>query len=202
MNKRILIVKASEDICSTEIDHLKNIAEMFGMEHCVFELKSIDEFKEKLCCGGKYDYLYLAAHADRYNFGTADDKISVSWSAFSLALCESDCLNPECILLLGCCRGGLHGVAAALFRNCNQIDYVCGPRWTVTSADITAGFHVFVYNMVIRREQPSTAARRASGATGYDFFCYDRVEVEDRILEFDEELSNSTDYDKDVRSEA
>jgi hypothetical protein len=36
--------------------------------------------------------------------------------------------------------------------------------------------------MEIRREQPSCAAARASKATGYDFFCYDRVEAEDSSI--------------------
>jgi hypothetical protein len=180
MAKRLLIVKASDDVCATEIDHLKNIAEMFGMTHCAVELTDMDDFKKKLCGGDKYDYLYLAAHASPFEFGSADNKVSITWGDLSLALCEAKCLNAGAILLLGCCRGGLRRVAETLFINCDQIDYVCGPRWTVTSQDLTAGFHVFIYNMECRNEQPSTAVRRASGATGYDFFCYDRVEVEDR----------------------
>lgn len=180
MGKRLLIVQASDDVCSAEIDHLKNIAEMFGMTHCVIKLERIEEFERKVCQGGTFDYVYLAAHANPQTFGTADGTISVSWDAFAMALCKSECLNAESILLLGCCRGGLWGVAARLFANCDQIDYVCGPRWTVTGHDLTAGFHIFVYNMEVRREQPSTAVGRASGATGYDFFCYDRVETEDR----------------------
>jgi hypothetical protein len=181
VNKRVLIVQASKDVCSTELEHIKNIAEMFGMKHCLVELETIEDFVKQLCGGDKYDYIYLAAHANPYSFGTEDGKISIEWSKLAAALCESSCLNPESILLLGCCRGGLKRVAATLFANCGQIDYVCGPRWTVTGHDLTAGFHIFLYNMESRREQPSTAVRRASHATGYDFFCYDRVEIEDHI---------------------
>jgi hypothetical protein len=89
-------------------------------------------------------------------------------------------LNAESVLLLGCCRGGLKKVASELFYYCSQIDYVCGPRWAVTGQDISAGFHIFIYNMEVRREQPSTAVNRASKGTGYDFFCHDRVEFEDK----------------------
>jgi hypothetical protein len=195
--KRLLIVKACDDVCATEIDHLKNIAEMFGMTHCLVDLVGMDEFKKKLCGGDKYDYLYLAAHASPFDFGTADGKVSITWSDLSVALCETQCLNPEAILLLGCCRGGLRRVAETLFFNCDQIDYVCGPRWTVTSHDLTAGFHVFIYNMESRHEQPSTAVRRASGATGYDFFCYDRVEVEDHY-QYAHETLPGTHNDADV----
>lgn len=45
MPKRSLIIKASDDICAAEVDHLKSIADMFNMEYCVCELKTIDEFK-------------------------------------------------------------------------------------------------------------------------------------------------------------
>lgn len=178
--KRLMIVQAIDDDCSAEINHLKSIAEMFGMTHCLVELKCIKEFKKKLCSGDLYDYIYLAAHANPIAFGTSDGSVSITWGEFAMALCETQCLNAGSILLLGCCRGGLQRVAETLFENCDQIDYVCGPRWTVTSHDLTAGFHVFVYNIEIRREQPSTAVQRASGATGYDFFCYDRVESEDK----------------------
>jgi hypothetical protein len=183
MNKRLLIIKACTDVCGAEIDHLKSVAVIIGMDHCDCELKSIDEFKKQICAKGeKYDYIYLAAHAGRESFGEEEESVSIKWDDFALALCEIDCLNQECILLLACCRGGLNGVANTLFDNCTQIDYVCGPRWTVTGPDITAGFHVFIYNMEFRKEQPSTAVCRASNATGYDFFCYDRVEIEDQYI--------------------
>lgn len=185
MAKRLLIVKASNDICTAEVDQLKSIASMFGMTHCECELKTVEGFKQSLCASAdKYDYLYVAAHADLMGFGTQDRSVNISWSEFAEALCMTNCLNPECILLLGCCRGGLKPVAFALFNSCDQIDYICGPRWTATSADLTAGFHVFVYNMEVRKEQPSTAADRASKATNYEFFCYGRVEVEDEIRSF------------------
>jgi hypothetical protein len=179
MSKRLLIIKAAKDICASEIDHIKIVAEMFGIVHCTTVLTDVASFKSDLCAGGKYDYIYLAAHADIMGFGESDGSISTDWSKFAEILCEAECLNPECILLLGCCRGGLKKVAAQLFYYCSQIDYVCGPRWTVTGQDISLGFHIFVYNIEIRREQPSTAVERASKGTGYDFFCHDRVEFED-----------------------
>ena len=73
-------------------------------------------------------------------------------------------------------------VALVMFDACASIDYIAGPRWTVTGQDITTGFHVFIYNMLIRKEQPGTAAHRASAATGYDFFCHDRVEIDDDMF--------------------
>jgi hypothetical protein len=132
MPKRLLIIKASNDICAAEVVHLRSIAGMFGMDHCVCELTTIKGFKEGLCASAeKYDYIYLAAHADVAGFGTSDGSVSISWGEFAGALCETDCLKPECILLLGCCRGGLKKVAFTLFLGCDRIDYICGPRLTV-----------------------------------------------------------------------
>ncbi len=186
MSKRLLLIKASKDICADEITHISTVAKLFGMSECTIEYSSLEDFKTKICSGDRYDYIYLAAHANPECFGEADGSCTTNWCDFAMTLCELQCLKYGCVLLLGCCRGGLKVVANTLFLNCTQIDYVCGPRWTVTGADITAGFHIFVYNMVVRREQPSTAARRASKATGYDFFCYDRVETEDTYLPYGE----------------
>jgi len=181
VTKRILLVKASNDVCSTEIAHIEKICEMFSITHDVIELTSLDEFMEQAQGLGKVDYLYLGAHADQYSFGESDSSSSYNWNDFAAVLCAADCLHPESVLLLGCCRGGLKMVAMSMFLACGKIDYVVGPRWTVTPQDITTAFHVFLYNLVIRREQPSTAANRSSQATGYDFYYYDRVEIEDSV---------------------
>lgn len=180
--KRLLIIKAASDVCASEIDHLKAISEMFDIEHCTMQLTDMASFESKLCSGShKYDYIYLAAHANTNYFGEADGSVMIPWDELAIAFCTAGCLEAGAILLLGCCRGGLKNVALQLFFSCDQIDYVCGPRWTVTGADISAGFHIFIYNMEIRREQPSTAVGRASNGTGYDFFCHDRVEMQNEI---------------------
>jgi hypothetical protein len=184
MTKKLLIIKAASDVCSSEIDHLKAIAGMFGISHCTMTLTDMSTFNQQLCNGDKYDFIYLGAHANTLYFGESDGSIAIPWEDLAIAFCSSDCLNYGAILLLGCCRGGLKRVALQLFCGCDNIDYVCGPRWTVTGADISAGFHVFIYNMVVRREQPSIAVHRASLGTGYDFFCHDRVEMEDEVDAF------------------
>lgn len=181
MPKRLLIIEAASDVCASEIKHIKIIAEMLGIDHCTIRLHEMTTFREQLCEGGSYDYVYLAAHANTEFFGESDASVAIAWTELAMAFCSSDCLNAGAILLLGCCRGGLKRVAYSLFCTCTKIDYVCGPRWTVTGPDISTGFHVFIYNMEIRREQPSTAIDRASAATHYDFFCHDRIELEDEL---------------------
>jgi len=170
MNQRLLTIKASNDVCADEIKHLSAIAGMLDIEHCAIDLNGeIDSFEKELCDAGKYDFLYLGAHANTESFGESDGCPTYAWDELALALCSSDCLNYGSVLMLGCCRGGLKEVAYQLFCACDKIDYICGPRWTVTGPDISAGFHVYIYNHVVRREQPSTSIMRASKATGYDF---------------------------------
>lgn len=181
-NKRLLIIKAASDVCAAEVGHLKVIADMFAITHCTMDLQSIDDFNKALCQGDdKFDYIYLAAHADTEFFGERDGSVSIPWPELASAFCNAACLKSGAILLLGCCRGGLKRVALSLFCNCMDIDYVCGPRWTVCGPDISTGFHVFIYNMEVRREQPSVAVCRASQATNYEFFCHDRVEMQDEL---------------------
>ncbi len=203
MKKRMLFIKASSDICATEVSHIEKICEMFHIEHKEIELVSLESFVTSVKSLGKFDYLYLGAHADQFGFGESSGEPSYFWVNFAATLCSTECLNPQSILLLGCCRGGLRMVAMKLFFGCPKIDYVLGPRWTVTPQDITTAFHVFLYNIAIRREQPSTATTRASTATGYDFYYYDRVEVEDVVYSDNKmkELSEQLGFDDSAGQE-
>lgn len=176
--KRILILKASCDICTNEIEHIQTIAEMFSMEHLVMELKDLASFQADVLTKGKFHYIYLCTHANYLYFGEADASKTFDWKEFAKTLCDACCLEMGATLLLACCRGGLKQLAKTLFGSCGQIDYICGPRWNLNGPDLSTAFHVFIYNMESRNEQPSTAAQRASKATGYDFFVYDRVETE------------------------
>ena len=182
--KRLLTIKAASDVCSDEIKHLEAIAGMFGIEHEGMELDDMSSFTSELETKKAFDFVYLGAHANTEFFGESDGSKIFHWHELASCFCGTESLNPGSVLLLGCCRGGLKNVALDLFCACDRIDYICGPRWTVTGADISAGFHIFIYNYVIRREQPSKAVKRASKGTGYDFFCHDRVEMQDYLNEY------------------
>lgn len=155
---------------------------MFHMESEIVEFTTHEKFEKDVLGKKPFDYIYLAGHANPQGFGEADGSRFCSWWDFGVSLCATSILTSGSVLLLGCCRGGLRMVGLMLFQACASIDYIAGPRWTVTGQDITTGFHVFIYNMLIRKEQPGTAAGRASAATGYDFFCHDRVEIDDDMF--------------------
>jgi hypothetical protein len=178
----LMILCAQSDPCDEELKLIEAVGNLLGMNICKTTLKKEEDLKKTLC--GKnnelWDYVYLATHANIYGFGDADScGLNLKWTKFAQVICEADCLAQGAKLFLGCCRGGLKGVADRMFDNCNQIDYICGPRWTLKPADIATAFHVFIYNLEVRSEQPSVAVNRASLAVGYDFFCYDRAERED-----------------------
>lgn len=181
MCKKILLIDASGESCAGEIKHLEAVAEMFKLECKKITVNCGKSLRGELdCLKDRYDFIYLAAHSSPDSFGDEANKISIGWVNFAMALCGTQCLEQESILLLGCCRGGLKRVADMLFLACNQIDYVCGPRWNACDKILAVGFHVFLFN-ILRREQPTTAIERASKATGQDFFHYDRADFEDEM---------------------
>lgn len=85
--KRLLIVKASSDICAAEVEHIKTVAEMFGMVHRTYGLKSLATFQAELTGNDRYDYIYLAAHANVDCFGESDGSVRYDWEMFGLR-CE------------------------------------------------------------------------------------------------------------------
>lgn len=174
--KKVLFVRCTTDACAAEEDHLRAVCEIIGL---TFESRDWVTFLASVSSNSQedVDYLYLAAHASHDSFEA--DQMRLTWSDVGAILCQWNGLNPEAVVLLACCRGGLKGVAAQLFGACDHIDYVCGPRWSARDIDLATAFHVFLYNLEIRNEQPSTAARRASHAVGYDYFCHERAEWED-----------------------
>ena len=179
MSKSVQILRASNDIDDNELKQITAVAELYRLKVKVTKVASVSELKSALNCPEPVDYLYLATHACTQWFGSDDGRLHMRWEELALAICESGCLAYDAAILLGCCRGGHHRVATTLLAYCKQISYVFGPRWTVTPDELTLGLHCVLYNTEVRREQPNIAVERATQATGYDFYSYDRAEVED-----------------------
>ena len=175
--KQMLILRVTSDACDVEIAQIKSAAEMHGIIVDVTdEITSTPQLADAVRRGVPYDYIYVASHGSAD--GLSGDNYSVSWYEFAYHVCVEETINDNCIFLLACCRGGFQRVAYDIFAGCSLIEYVFGPRWTLTKPDLTAAFHIFIYNMEQRKLQPGQAAKRASDGTGYDFLCYDRVEIE------------------------
>ncbi len=184
MSKSILIIRAHKDICKNEMGLIDNHCQLLGIKTISEKISSRQELDNLLRCytenGLQFDYLYLCTHGDKDGFDIFMDseKEAVSWSEFSGIICEKNVLREDSIILLACCKGGLFRVAADIFSACQNINFVCGVKWTVSPWDLTTGFVVFIHNIEIKEAEPSYAAEKASLATDYTFMCYDRDEVE------------------------
>ena len=164
--KNLLIIKGARDVCDIELSQIRTIAEMFGMDVTQHEVSSAGALNDLASFGKKFDYIYLAAHANPDGFGDPTG-FSVSWFEFSTTICPLDIVNYNAVFLLACCRGGVEKVSYDIFAGCDKVEYVCGPRWKVRAPDLTAGFHTFIYNIEFRHLQPDQAAERATQATGW-----------------------------------
>ncbi len=198
--KNLLLLQVSNDICTEELITIGGQAEMYGIN----ALKNHHVVKNQIELGKvlseskiKYDYIYLCGHANQDGFGAESGDFFVPWSEFGRLICETECLNHSAILMLACCRTGYNQVAFKLFRSCNKIDYVFGPSWTLEKEPLVAGTHIFLYNLTYKKSQPNKAAEKASIATDYDFFCYDRIEIENSIS-YLQYLNTEKEEDKDV----
>lgn len=54
VSKRMLLVKASNDVCSTEVSHIEKICDMFSISYEVIELTSLNQFMVAAQVLGKF----------------------------------------------------------------------------------------------------------------------------------------------------
>lgn len=177
MYKRFFILRACS--CSDEPHEYNGICEqvqLYGIESVCKCVKDNECLENILYSHGFFEYIYLSAHGDSEGFTSEDEKVNMSRKRLAMLMCQSKCMNEDCILMLSCCRGGLMEVAYDIFLTCQQICYVLGPRQSLTSADMHICFGIFLYNMEIRGVDPVVACKKIKLATDQRFSCYDRQE--------------------------
>ncbi len=175
MTKKCLFLKASISACASEEEAIRANLRGFGVDVEVVRWVSFDTSCPELM-GKKFGIVYLGAHADGNGFGETGR--FESWETLGLAICGSDCMEPEGTLFLGCCRGGMKTVALKILQQCNKIDYIFGPNWNTKGGDLVTAFTAYTRNRLSNGEEPAVAAKRASEAAGQKFTCYDRQELE------------------------
>lgn len=184
MTKKILLLKASKDVCGNEINLIKNHCELLGMVVFESSIGSYNElqqsFAEYETKNLQFDYIYLCTHGNTNCFlaDMSGHEEYIKWADFSSELCIRGMLSDSGIVLLACCKGGFSKVAYDIFACCNTVNYICGIKWSIAPWDITTGFVVFIHNMETKKAEPRYAALKASQATDYTFHCYDRDEIE------------------------
>lgn len=177
--KDFLIIKAcGHKDENLEIENIKSLAELYGMNSKVVCIENYDSLQQALTSNGQFDYIYLSSHGGNDGFCNELRTLDVKWMEFGELICESDCLKGNSILLLSCCRGGLNEVAYDMFWNCLKIEYVVGPRQSLTSSDLLIGFHLLLYNLEHRGIDPIVACDKVLKGTDIRFKCFDRMETE------------------------
>ena len=178
MNTASMFLKASTDACASEIGaietNLKAIDGGATME--LIEWISPNDFCQRIQ-GKKFGIIYLGAHADGTGFGENAPGAWHTWDDLASSICATDCIAPKGILFMGCCRGGMRTIALKIFKTCNKIDYIVGPNQATRAGDLVTAFTAFVRNLK-KGANPVSATTRASGATGDDYTCHDRQELE------------------------
>lgn len=189
------MIIASSSACAGERDLIREILRRLGIGLKVVEWLSADDFKQQVS-EKKYDLIYLGAHASGFGFGENSTAELHPWESLALAICETDCIQPGGTLFMGCCRGGMKTVAIKIMRQCGKIDQICGPFWTLKGTDITNAFQIFLEALVRQKQDPVTAADRASQASNCKFLCYERLDLagELEMLLKMEEMGEALEY--------
>jgi len=176
--KRLLIIKASEDIRPEEINNVVSQVSLYGIESKIEDVFSFERLKTVLDSFNDctFDYIYLAAHGCEDAWGNVSGDLKVKWIEFAALICDSGISNSDTIFFHSCCRGGVNQVAWSMFHTCPQIQYVCGPRNKISNLDLIIAFNLFLYNVEIREIDPVVAAEKVLAAIDIRLVCFDRVE--------------------------
>lgn len=174
--KNLLFVRITPDVLTNSAQGLFSFVQHFNINIVAKDIQKVEELEE-LLNGNKFDYIYLAGHGDETCF-TDNVDFNLSWSDIGNLICNTDCLNPESIIMLYCCKGGMGSVVYTLMGMCENIKYVCGAKQSVSSLDLTTAFTMFLYHFEHRGINPVISAQKASLATDIRLECYDRGDVE------------------------
>ncbi|MEC3964549.1 hypothetical protein [Flagellimonas halotolerans] len=151
--------------------------ELYNYDFSSFKIENNDQLKDSLESGEKFDIIYLSAHGDENGFANEAGDYECSWKNFGELLYNSSCLDEDNILLLSCCQGGLNKVAYDMFYICPEIGYLCGPRLSLNSGEMLAGFSVFLFNCAYLGLDPTVSAEKVLKATDMRFKCFDRLDT-------------------------
>lgn len=178
MNKKLLILVASEDINESEVKNIESQINLYGIDSDRFDVSSKKELNDALYNGNKYDFIYLATHGCDTNFGNISGTLNVTWIEFAALVCMSECNKEGTVFMHSCCRGGLNQVAWQMFKCCNHIEFVCGPRNNITPVDLITAFNLFLFHIEVRHLDPVVAAEKVREAIDVRLVCYDRLDTE------------------------
>lgn len=197
MAKKMLILRASDDISDAELTNIVSQTRMYGIETKISTISNINHIREEFSNNVKYNYVYLASHGSDSCFGSNSGELKVMWTEFASEICNGSVMEEDSIILHSCCRGGLDQVAYDLFSYCNKIQFICGPRQNVNPIDLITAFTIFLYNIEMRKIDPVVSAQKVLSATDIRLVCFDRLETISKAS-YQNHYVNRIDYNKET----
>ena len=177
----LLVLKCSGDLDKSEIDSVKNIAELHNVQPIVIDKAKGETiaFHTTWRC---YSLAYIAGHGNFQSIGESCGPAQ-SWGALAEELCSAACMAPGAVLFCASCHGGLASAAEAFFDKCPSVENVCGPRGSVCAPTLLLGFHVLMYNLLFRNGGPEQSCSLAQQASGHAFSLHSQQEYRERTSE-------------------
>lgn len=164
----MLVIRASDDVPSCEIDFLTPLGQMLDFDvDKVVDLRR-DKVATELASLSveTYDYLYLCGHGDKFALGgqMMGEPVAASWPHISDAVCQA--LRPDSVVVLGCCDGALLTVAYDFLEACDDMRHIFGLAGSVLAEDLMLALHTVLSGVSGQSVDGHTAAERASRAIG------------------------------------
>lgn len=175
--KKLLALVASEDIKEEEITNIQSQTALYNITTERYDISSKGDLISAIKNGNTYDYIYLATHGCDVSWGNISGSLKITWIEFAALICTSQCTNENAVFLHSCCRGGLNQVAWQMFKCCEKIQFVCGPRHNIVPVDLVTAYNLFLFYLEIRRIDPVTSANKVLSATDIRLVCFDRLET-------------------------
>lgn len=168
MTKRMLVVRASDDVKNCEIEFLNPLGEI--LDFAVDGV--IDLERDKVAAAltaireDAYDYLYLCGHGDKWALSgnMNSQQVAASWPHLSNAVCQA--LKPNALVIVGCCDGGLRTIAYDFLVSCDNMRHIFGLAGSVLPQELMLAMHTILGGMSDDLVDGATAASRATHAIG------------------------------------
>ena len=163
----LLVLKCSSDVCHDEVEGIKAVASLLDMRPIIVD-KSRGENIFQKTQGHCFRAVYVAGHGDHAAIGEQQGACQ-RWDDLAAELCAAACMQEDSVVFCACCYGGLRATALSFFRNCPNVESVCGPKSSISPASLFLAFHVVLHGMYFGNSSVDMACQRATNATQHTF---------------------------------
>lgn len=171
----LLVLKCSSDVCQDEVDGVAAVTSLLGMQPIYVDKARGENIFQKTK-GHCFRAVYVAGHGDHAAIGEQQGACQ-RWDDLAAELCAAACMQEDSVVFCACCYGGLRATALSFFRNCPNVESVCGPTSSISPASIFLAFHVILHGVYFGNSSVDMACRRATDATQHCFTVHSQQEA-------------------------